>query len=815
MGHRTPVDLLSSSWLQRSAAALLAGAVVALGVPSVAVAQDPPGAQPPSVVDSIIVQGAGRLKADEIISVSGIQLFQAANYRVFQRAITGLYQTGQFDDVRVDGHDEDSRFIVTIAVKERPLLLRWSLKGADKLDLATVRKKVTLLEGRPLDRVAVARSVAAIDSLYKRKGYFAATVSAVEGKRDSANTVDLAFNVREGGRVVISQVVFEGNTKFKAKDIVKAMGSRPEGFWWFRKGEYSEEVVDEDIRSRIPQWYANRGHVDLRVLKDSLIADSTPGKAILKISLDEGQPYRVGKFEVAGNRRFSSEDLSLYFPFGLAVTAGSATEVGGPFSKASWDAATEKVRTLYLNNGYIQSAVEPEEQRRTGADGKPIVDLTWRVTEGQPATVNKVIILGNDVTHERVIREQIVLLPGATFNRDLLIRSYQSVSNLNYFEQPLPPPDVVPAENGVDVDLVFRVKEKNTGNVNFGASVGQGVGVGGFLGLEEPNLFGKGKRGRVQWQFGRNINDFNLSYSDPAIADSRLSGTLTIFNSRQRFTVGNLGRIRRQGGNLQIGFPFFGSRFTRVFGSYGLQKQKFTDTPTDLAQRFQCNGGCSRSSIGMSLVRDTRIGLPFPIAGTSITTTTEVNGGFLGGSGQYQKIDLEGKWYAPLGRSGGDNLGAGGVQFTLGFTAKSGFVFGDVGPFFTELYSLGGVQFGIPLRGYDEFSITPDGYDPNASGTQGVRPGSFGKSYAAFTVEAGARLSQQFYVNIFADAGNVYAQARQYNPTRLFRSVGAGVALISPLGPIGIDLGYGLDRTDLNGRPKPGWQLHFRLGNFF
>ncbi len=800
--------------LQRTAAGLHVALLAAVLVPARVAAQDPVvDVPPPVIVDSVIVEGNARLKSEEILSFSGIQLFQAANYRVFQRAIAGLYQTGQFDDVRIEEREEDNRYIVTIRVKERPLLLRWSVRGPARLEESAVRKKVAVLEGRPIDRVAVARSIAGIDSLYKRKGFYAVEVKANEVKRDTSNSVDLVFDVQEGNRVVIGQVVFEGNAKFKAKDIVKGMSSRPEGFWWFRKGEYSEEKVEDDLRNRIPQWYADRGHVDLRVLTDSLIADTTPGKAILKINLEEGQPYQVGRFEIAGNRRFSADELSLLFPFGVAVVAGTGSEVGGAFSRADWEAATEKVRNVYLNNGYIQSSVDPQETRRTGADGKPIIDLSWRVVEGQPATVNKVLILGNDVTHERVIREQIVLLPGMTFNRDLLIRSYQNVSNLNFFEQPMPPPDVQPAENGVDVDLVFRVTEKNTGNINFGASVGQGVGVGGFLGLEEPNLFGKGKRGRIQWQFGRNINDFNLSYSDPAIRDSRLSGTLTLFNSRQRYTVGDLGRIRREGANLQIGFPLFGSRYTRVFGSYGFQRNRFTDTPADIASRFQCDQGCTRSSVGMSLVRDTRIGLPFPIAGTSVTVSSEVNGGLLGGSGQYQKVDMEGKWYTPLGRAGGDNFG-GGVQFTLGLTAKSGFVFGDVGPFFYELYSLGGVQFGIPLRGYDEFAITPRGYDPTASGSQ-VRPESFGKAYAAFTVEAGARLSQQLYVNIFSDAGNVYARARQYNPSRLFRSIGAGVALISPLGPIGIDLGYGLDRTDQNGKPKPGWQLHFRLGNFF
>jgi outer membrane protein insertion porin family len=70
-------------------------------------------------------------------------------------------------------------------------------------------------------------------------------------------------------------------------------------------------------------------------------------------------------------------------------------------------------------------------------------------------------------------------------------------------------------------------------------------------------------------------------------------------------------------------------------------------------------------------------------------------------------------------------------------------------------------------------------------------------------------------LNVFSDAGNVYRRAREYNPMRLFRSVGVGVAVISPLGPLGLDRGYGVDKLDAFGKPKPGWQLHFRLGNFF
>ncbi len=785
---------------------LLAGFLAAAGG---AGAQDPVTAPQ---IDSIEVVGAARNTPPQVIAVSGLQRGHPATYRSVQRAIQNLFTSGQFDDVTVEQRQDGGRLILTVRVTERPLLQRWTLKGVEAVDEGGIRRRISVPEGRPLDRNAVQRSRHAIDSVYRKRGYYAVQVTVTELPQPG-NQVRLLFEVDPGPRVVVSQVEFEGNQAFPDREIVKGMSTRPEGFWWFRKGEFFEERLEEDIRSAIPTWYANRGHLDLRILRDTLIADSVPGKGIIRIELAEGPAYRVGRFDISGNRRFSIEELSGYLPFGTGVVAGAGTDLNVPFDQGAWDAATERISNLYGNYGYIYASVVPEESRRVGPDSVHYVDLRWTIREGQPATVNKVIILGNDVTHERVIREAIILIPGQTFNRDALIRSYQNISNLNFFQQPLPAPDVRAAENGIDVDVIFRVSERRTGNINFGASVGQGVGIGGFIGLEEPNLFGRAKRGRLQWQFGRNINDFNLSYTDPAVLESRISGTLTIFNSRRRYTIGDLGRQRSRGIQTQIGFPLLGSRYTRVFLMGGVQQITYSDAQPDLAQQFICDN-CTRSSLGVSLNRDTRLGLPFAVAGSSMNISVEQNGGPLGGTGNYQKIDLEGRWYAPLGRTGGSDQFGGGVQFTLGFTARSGFAIGATGPFYTELYSMGGVQYGIPLRGYDEFSITPRGFDPLSNSTR-ASVQSFGKAYAAFTLEAGARLSQAIYVNLFVDAGNVYARAREYNPTRLFRGVGIGAALISPLGPIGMDLGYGLDRVDQNGRPKPGWQLHFRLGNIY
>lgn len=791
------------------AAALSFGA----GAPGVLLAQQPEDQAAPAagvVVDSVLVEGNVRLTAPQIVSAAGLPVGRAVSYRDIQRAVDALFRTGQFDDVVVEQRDIAGGVALVLRVVERPILRSWTVEGNQKVSSGDVREVVKLSEGRPLDRAMAQRAAARIDSVYKRQGYYTADV-AVRVLPDTTGGVQLVYDVTEGPRVVVSQVAVEGNTAFPADQIVAQMATRPEGFWWFRKGEYDERKLETDLRERLPDWYANHGYVDFQVTGDSLIPDTTAGKATLRLTVDEGPVYRVGSFEVRGNQRYSTDELLAFYPFGRNADGTAAT--GQPFDRGAWQSALERLQNLYYNNGYISAQIVPVEERRTGPDGKPVLDLKWNIREGGVATINRINIVGNDVTHERVIRDAIVLLPGEVFSRDKLIRSYQNVSNLGFFQQPLAPPSVDPAENGQDVDITFRVAEKRTGNINFGASLGQGTGIGGFIGLEEPNLFGRGKRGKFQWQFGSRVNDFQLSYTDPSIRESRLSGTVSVYDSRFRYQIEDLGRIRRTGGSVQVGFPLFGSRYTRLYTSYGIQLNRQDQGSPDISTTYQCPK-CTRSTLGVSLLRDTRVGLPFAVAGLSTNVTAELNGGVLGGSGNYRKVDLEGRWYAPLGTLGGNGQFGGGVQFVLGLSAKSGFIFGDAGPFFTELYTLGGVQFGVPLRGYDECSITPDGFNASANGAS-CTAASFGKAFAVFTTEVGARVSQSLYLSAFLDAGNVYRSASQFDPTRLYRGAGLGAALISPLGPIGVDLGYGFDKVDITGKPKPGWQVHFKVGNFY
>ena len=763
-----------------------------------------------TVFDSIAVRGASQTGRDLVIGRVNIALGQPIGFLDIQRAIEALFASELFVDVRVLQGVVGDKQVLVFEVVERPILRRWDITGVTRLPERSVRGKVRMLSGRPFNAADAHAAVSAIDSLYKREGYYQTqVVPRTEVQEDGS--VIVVFDLTEGSRVAVSRVIIEGNEAFEAGEIVGAMRTSPEGFFWFKEGEYDEEILNTDIRDRLPAFYASRGYIDFQVLRDTLVVNEETGKGTLILAVSEGPRYDVGTFEIIGNREFTQAQLESLYPFGERDDEGNFVNTNEAYDEQDWAGATEEVRNLYYNNGYIYATIRDAMTRRTGPDGDRLVDLRWQIDEQSPAIVNRIHIVGNTITHEDVIRRSILMVPGDVFRRDALIQSYQRVSNIGFFEQPLPVPTTRPVNQAGDVDVIFTVEERRTGNVNFGASLGQGTGVGGFIGLEEPNLFGKGKQINFQLQFGANLSDFNVTYSDPAIKGSLTSGSIRLHNTRQRFTVADLGRITSRGATLQVGFPLFGSRFTRVLTSYTIEQSDY-DSPT-LAPRFSCSN-CLLSAVAVSLVRDTRIGLPFATGGTLHQFTVGTTGGPLGGEGDFRRATFEGRWYTPLTRQSFENI-AGGPQFVLGFTTKLGFVWGDPGPHFQQLFAMGGTQFGIPLRGYDEFAITPRGFDPTASGSRASGVNAFGASYAAFTAEVGLRMSQALYINTFLDAGNVWEHPREFNPTRLFRGMGVGLSILSPLGPIGLDYAYGFDRTDLFGKSNPGWKFHFKLGNFF
>ncbi|HEX7050072.1 MAG TPA: outer membrane protein assembly factor BamA [Longimicrobiales bacterium] len=799
-----------------AAAALLSAAAV-LAVP--ARAQEAPVAPPVVVVDSVLVQGNARLQTAVVLGEFGIHPGDTITYRDVNRGIRRLWTSGQFDDavVRVvaDSANPGAPVTLVLEVVERPYIAAIEFDGLEHLSASTVKDTADLDDGAPLRRANVAEAEVLIRQLLANKGFRVRSVEhrleEIEGR---AGQYRLVFDVTEGQRVAIAEIVFEGNEAFSDGDLRDVLGTSTEGFFWFNKGTYDEAELRKDIRERLPTFYARHGYIDFAVTGDSLVVDAESGKARLIIGVDEGPQYQLAGFSVRGNSRFPTETLEQYFerPTGglLARFGLGGSEVrqrGEVFDRVAFEEATTQVSQLYWDNGYLGARVEPVIERTQTPDGEPAVRVGWDIVEGQVAYINRVAIEGNTRTHEDVIRERIYLYPGDVFSQELLIQSYQQIMGLGYFEAPLPYPEIERTETG-DVNVTFKVKEKQTGTFQFGTSLGGWGGLAGFIGFDEPNLFGQGKSGHIRWEYGRYSNNFEASYGDPAIAGSRVSGSISLFNARDRFSpLVSEGQRRRTGAGLRFGVPFpLDPRFTRIFLGYTLSRTSYEQNDGVDSSIFGLPPGVL-SSVSLGITRQTLNSPLFPTRGSRQEIEATFNGGPLGGDGDFQKYTASGSWWVPVGQVGGQRPGSRPIRFALGLSAEAGLLVGDASRFPFERFLLGGVQFGTPLRGYEESTITPEGYFEQGRGVSSAA--RFGNAYLRMSAEYAMRLNDNISLSLFYDAGNLWHGFDSIDPTRLFRGAGVGVTVVTPFAPLGLDFAYGFDKDD------PGWQLHFKFGQFF
>lgn len=768
-------------------------------------------------VDSIEVAGNQRFESQFILSLFAVQPGQEVTYRAVQRGTKELLATGQFDDVVVRAREPNGSgiapYILTIEVLEAPLVRRVAIEGLQNVSAREVRDTTGLNSGFPLSQQRIMDAKRYIRSELAGEGIPFAEINERLLPLPN-NEVEVILDVSEGQRVTVAQVRFVGNEGLSDGALAGAMSTRQEGFWWFRSGSYDQTDFAIDLEESLPRLYRSRGYLDFSVVRDTLIVDPASGKAIIEVEVDEGPQYTLASFEVEGNQVFEDEELEEMFRssrsgglLGSLGFGGGGTQnaEGEIFDAEAFNLAIQEVQERYRNEGYLYARVDPVVTLNEAEDGgQPTVSAGWIVTEGSPAIINRVNIAGNDYTYEWVIRNQIQVIPGDVYSQARVLQAYQNISGLGFFEVPLPFPDIQPLDNG-DVDITFRVVEKQTGSVNFGTSVGGGVGLSGFIGYDQPNLFGQAKAGSLRWDFGRFINSFEMSYTDPALFQSRTSGTISLFNSRDRFFQFTSGRRRRIGGSLRAGFPLRGSQFTRLFVGYSLSRTKYEQfNDVDDTSLFGRPPGV-QSQLSASITRQTLNHPIFPTVGSRQNFTIEQNGGFLGGDGEFTRVLGDGSWWVPVGQLGGNPQTGGGMQFALGLKLRGGVIFGDAGAFPFDRFWMGGVQFGENLRGYDETSVTPRGFFPQSSNDINDIQ-RLGDAFFSATAEYSARLGGQIGLHVFYDAGSVWSEPSQFDPSTLFRGAGFGMQIVTPFGPIGIDYAYGFDKL------VPGWQLHFRMG---
>jgi outer membrane protein insertion porin family len=345
-------------------------------VPAAGLSAQAAGADPCLRPDSLVVRGLKRVTRAEVVTQSGLVLGNELNVPMIQRAARALYGTGMFDDVRLACETiSPTSAHIAVTVVERPTLSKIDVVGPALVSSRAVSDKIELFLRRPVDPALVTKAIARIDSLYETNGFYLTRIQPETTWVDSSQ-IELRFRVEEGRRLAISQLLITGNAQMSATAIVGAMKTKPEGFFWFRKGEYDEDKYVADLGELLPQFYAERGFIDFQILRDTLRVDRELGKGIVELELEEGPSYRVGTFSLNGNRHFTDADLRRYFPFGDAgpsLSERAMNLVRGKefdpdrFDRSRWENAVIAIQGAYQNDGYIYAQVEPVLERSMGA----------------------------------------------------------------------------------------------------------------------------------------------------------------------------------------------------------------------------------------------------------------------------------------------------------------------------------------------------------------------------------------------------------------------------------------------------------------
>ena len=736
----------------------------------------------------IEVESATLLDPQRVAALSGLPGTSFLTPRAIQEAIRTLWNTGLFEDVRIDTRPAADGVVAVITVDEAPVITGIDLHGHDKVKEKDIREKIPFRVGDRMLEHRLHRAAADIERLYAERGYYLADVS-VEPVRAGADSTAVAVRIDEGRKVAIEAIQFRGNRAFSGARLRGALDTDRKGFWFWQQGEFDEAKWRADLSQQLPAFYGEHGYVDMRVVADSMWVDEDQGDMHLFVTVEEGPLYRTGDIELEGNSRFSRADLRRF----LRVQPGEV------FNTRAVEETQADLLNLYADDGYIYAQVQPIRRVRPDTT---IIDLTWQIREGNPAEIRHVAIRGNTVTHESVIRRHLFVEPGQRFRRTDVRNSLLALEGLGFFEPGIVPTTRVVDQQTGDIDLTFEVKERRTGSLTLGAAIGGGTGLSGFLGYEQPNLFGQGKSGRVRWEFGSRNNNLELGYTEPVFMGTKTSLSTSFFNINQRY-IGTSFRQQALGGSVRLGTPLPWDEAARVFYGYTWQRIDLEATDGD-DSRFRGEYPRTESSVTLSLVRDTRLPRLHPIQGARHSIGVDLAGGPLGGTVGFHKYEMETTWFAPTLNDRtvlNLSLQAGGINAT-------GFV-----PL-TEQYILGGVQFPSEgLRGYPENRVGVHTAGNIFRDEEG-RTDDRGNAFLLLTVEHFFKITDTVYTSVFYDAGNVWNEFRDVTFADLKRGAGVGLQIDLPgFGPMGLDYAYGFDRLDANGNPDPGWQLHFRFGN--
>ncbi|WP_331112339.1 outer membrane protein assembly factor BamA [Archangium sp.] len=771
-----------------------------------ALPQDPatPGAEaPPSpdrevqegqVVD-IRVEGNRRVEAEAVRRALKTKVGEAFDEARTADDLRAVWALGYFTDVQLLAQRLPNGGVVyVVRVQERPSIRSVKLAGNEELSQEDLKEAIEVKPLTILDMDVVRRTQKKIQEKYVDKGYFLAEVGhkivPVEGGQ-----IDVVFEIDENSKVMVKEIVFLGAEKVPASRLKDVMITKEGGYLSFITGEgtYREEAFQRDL-AVIQATYYDEGFINVRVDKPTVSLSADKRYIYITIKLTEGERFDIGKIDFAGDLVVPKEELA------KLMTSGS----GQHFSRSQLGQDIQSLTDVYYDRGYAYANINPVTA--VNAETKT-VDLTFEVQQGPQVTIERIDIVGNTKTRDKVIRREVRVYEGELYNGTGVRRSKERVTALGFFETVEVTQKPGSREDTIVVQV--EVKEKATGTFQVGLGFSNVENFIFTAQVSQNNFLGWGQSVSASAQISSLRSLVQLSFFDPYFLDTNFLLSADFFRVDAEYT----GFIRRStGGSVSLGYQIIEDVLVNVGYS---QEHVNVEAAQNLGGVLLANRFLSgvTSSVRLSLTYDKRNNRLFPSKGFIHYGSVEYAPPFLGIGGSpflFTRYTAYSRLYFPL------PLGAVfKTNATVGYIQQLG---SNPLPI-SELYYLGGIN---SVRGYLLRSISPTLLAPRSGSPEASidRLDVGGNKQLILNVELEFPVFEKAGIRgvVFYDAGNAYATNERFFEDKqdkvalgLFHSVGFGFRWFSPVGPLRFEWGIPLSK-----RPEDLPILfEFTIGNFF
>ncbi|SDH68095.1 Beta-barrel assembly machine subunit BamA [Vibrio xiamenensis] len=752
------------------------------------------------VVQDIKIEGLQRVALGAALLKMPVRVGDTVDTKDVSDIIKALYDSGNFEDVKVLRDDHT----LIVKVKERPTIASVSFSGNKAIKEEQLQENLDASDirvGEALDRTTLSNIEKGLEDFYYSVGKYNATVKAVVTPLPR-NRADLKFVFTEGVSAKIQQINFIGNSVFSDEELLSRFNLNVDVAWWnfLSDDKYQKQVLAGDIES-LKSYYLDRGYLKFKV--DSTQVAISPDKkgVYITLGLDEGEKYTVKDVKFRGELIGKNAEFEALVPF----------KPGDTYNGSEVTSLEEGVKRILGEAGYAYPQVRtmPEFDEDTKQ-----VSLVVNVEAGKRIYVRDIRFVGNTITKDEVLRREMRQMEGSWLNSKAIDTGKSRLNRLGYFETVDVQTVRVPGSDD-QVDLVYSVKEANSGSVNFGVGYGTESGVSFQVGLQQDNFMGTGNRVGINAMTNDYQKNISLEYRDPYWnLDGVSMGGKVFYNMYEASEAGIIDYTNESyGADLTWGFPF--DELNRLEFGLGYTHNRIGNVPTyDQAKQFAESIGqgdqneilTSDFDINLTWTRNNLNRGYFPTAGNYQRASAKMT--VPGSDAQYFKLQYDVRQYFPLTEK---------QDFTLLMRGRLGYGNGygksgdsdNLFPFYENYYA-GGFS---TLRGFSSNSAGPRAVYTSHNGSCGnngcvsaTDDSVGGNAMALASMElivptpfASEEARSQIRTSVFLDAASVWDTEFDYNgsaqygveyyddysdPMNYRASYGAALQWMSPMGPL-------------------------------